>query len=137
MAERFKAIIRKEREQLTRERQGLEARLAEIDQELQAIDAYENAKANRPGKSRRATPSRQQSRARPVRTAKGRSSKREALLQVIRDNPGLRRREILSRMGVKGNKSGETAISNALTALTKTHQLSRIEGKYVPAEVGK
>jgi hypothetical protein len=36
-------------------------------------------------------------------------------------------------MGVKGNKSGEQSISNALMALTKQNQLDRREGRYVPA----
>jgi hypothetical protein len=54
------------------------------------------------------------------------------LLQLIRDNPdGLRRGEILERMGLKGDKAGEMSVSNALTALTKSNQVSRQEGRYV------
>src|SRR6266851_3409847 len=58
-------------------------------------------------------------------------SRREGLLALIRENPsGLTRGEILERMGLKGNKSGEMSISNALTALTKGNQVSRQDGKY-------
>jgi len=33
-------------------------------------------------------------------------------------------------MGLKGNKTGEMSVSNALTALTKGNQISRRDGKY-------
>ena len=33
-------------------------------------------------------------------------------------------------MGLKGDKAGEMSVSNALTALTKSNQVSRHEGKY-------
>ena len=50
---------------------------------------------------------------------------------VIGENPeGLTRGEILERMGLKGDKSGEMSVSNALTALTKRNQVSRAGGKY-------
>jgi len=59
-----------------------------------------------------------------------RGSKRDALLQVIRSSGGLSRGEILDKMGLKGDKSGEMSVSNALTALTKSHQVERRDGKY-------
>jgi hypothetical protein len=60
-----------------------------------------------------------------------RGSRRDALLRLIRENPAsLSRGEILERMGLKGNKSGEMSVSNALTALTKANQVSREGGKY-------
>jgi hypothetical protein len=34
-------------------------------------------------------------------------------------------------MGLKGNKSAEKSVSNALTALTKSNQVFRRDGKYV------
>jgi hypothetical protein len=135
MAEQFGEFIDRERERLDRERedvhrqqQELENRLAEIDRELEAIDAYAAVKTGK-----RIAPSRGQAggRRRAVPQAR-RGSRREALLQVIRENPnGLRRGEILDRMGLKGDKSGEMSISNALTALTKSNQVSRHEGRYV------
>ena len=55
-------------------------------------------------------------------------------MQVIKDNPsGLTRGQILERMGLKGNKSGEMSVSNALTALTKASQVARRDGRYVAA----
>ena len=140
MAERFANVIRKERELLHREREELQKKLAEVDRELEAIDAYETTKSakaqaspSRKARTPRA-PARKAKRNQP-QAAKQRGSRREALLQVVRENPnGLRRGEILAHLGVKGNKSGEMSVSNVLTALTKTHQLARQDGKYLPAQ---
>src|SRR5229473_2987194 len=61
----------------------------------------------------------------------GRGSRREGLLALLRETAaGLTRGEILERMGLKGNKTGEMSVSNALTALTKAGQVSRDGGKY-------
>jgi hypothetical protein len=131
--ERFSDVMQRERERLHAEReavftqqQELENQLASINRELAAIDAYETAKT---GKA--VAPARQ------ARGSRGRSqvrrgSRREALLQLIKENPdGLARGEILQKMGLKGDKSGEMSVSNALTALTKGNQVSRRDGKYV------
>jgi hypothetical protein len=133
MAERFANVMQQERERLHREReqvsnqqQELENKLAQIDRELAAIDAYESAKTGKVS-----TPARRQARGRRARPQARRGSRREALLQTIRENPsGLKRGEILERMGLKGDKAGEMSVSNALTALTKSNQVSRHEGKY-------
>ena len=129
----FQEFVSRERDRLNQERENifaqqrqLENKLAEIGRELTAIDAYEAAKtgkaAPRSGQARRGQP-----RAR-------RGSKREALLQLINANPaGLARGEILERMGLKGDKSGEMSVSNALTALTKAGQVARRDGKYTTA----
>jgi hypothetical protein len=129
---RFADVMQQERERLHKEREHifnqqheLEGKLADINRELTAIDAYEAAKT---GKA--ATPARQIRGSRRPQTRRG--SRREALLQLIKDNPtGLARGEILERMGLKGDKSAEMSISNALTGLTKSNQVSRREGKYV------
>ena len=137
MADRFADVIQKERQLLRRERDELQKRLAEVDRELEAIDAYETTKGKAKGPpTRKARTSGGPARkAKQPQAATRRGGKREALLQVLRENPnGLRRGEILVRMGVKGNKSGETSVSNALTALTKTNQLARQDGKYLPAQ---
>jgi hypothetical protein len=130
---RFADVMQQERERLHKEREAilnqqheLEGKLADINRELAAIDAYEAAKT---GKA--ITPARQ-TRGPRARPQARRGSRREALLQLIKDNPrGLARGEILERMGLKGNKAGEMSVSNALTALTKSNQVSRREGKYV------
>jgi hypothetical protein len=128
---RFAGVMQQERERLHKEREAilnqqheLENKLAEINRELAAIDAYEAVKTGK------AIPIAGQPRG-PRRQRAHRGSRREALLQLIKDNPsGLARGEILERMGLKGDKAGEMSVSNALTALTKSNQVSRHEGKY-------
>jgi Fe2+ or Zn2+ uptake regulation protein len=142
---RFAEVMRRERERLTREREEilnqqkeLEDKLNEISREFAAIDAYEAAKTSRPstptrqrrGPGKSKVPTRQSSADIRPRTRVG--GRREALLKVIGENPnGLRLSEIFEHMGLKGDKSAEKSISNALTALTKNNQVSRREGKYV------
>lgn len=130
--QRIADVMKGERERLHREReavftqqQDLENTLKHINRELAAIDAYEAAKT---GKQAAAQPPSSAGRGR--RQAR-RGSRREALLQLIGENPdGLSRGEILDKMGLKGDKSGEMSVSNALTALTKSNQVSRSGGKY-------
>jgi Fe2+ or Zn2+ uptake regulation protein len=62
-----------------------------------------------------------------------RGSKRDAILKLVQESDGLTRGEILEHMGLKGDKSGEMSVSNALTALTKSKQVSRRDRKYVAA----
>src|SRR5215218_2946135 len=111
---------RAEREQVPSQRAELQRELDAINREFAAIEAYKPAKT---GKNARQAPAGRQPRAR-------RGSRREALLELIRQSDGLSRGEILERMGLKGDKSGETSVSNALTALTKSNQVHREDGKY-------
>jgi hypothetical protein len=114
-----------EREQVFSQQQELEGKLAAINNELRAIDAYEAAKTGK------ATAPVRQTRGGTTRRTVRRGSRREGLLAVIRESvAGLSRGEILERMGLKGNKSGEMSVSNALTALTKAGQVSGDGGKY-------
>jgi hypothetical protein len=129
--ERFEDVMKAERERLHREREAVLAeqrelvkKLAAISRGLSAIDAYEAA---RTGKA--LSPARQSGARRAPRAARG--SRREGVLQVIRENgAGLTRGEILERMGLKGDKSGEMSVSNALTALIKSNQVARRERRY-------
>ena len=133
MAETFQDFITRDRERLHAEREAvftqqheLEGKLAAINNELRAIDAYEAAKSGK------ATPARQTGTRRAPQARRG--SRRESVLRVIANNPaGLTRGELLEKMGLKGNKTGEMSVSNALTALTKGNQVARREGKYVSA----
>ena len=101
--------------------------MAEINRELSAIDAYEAAKSGKALPTRRAQTGTR-------RTSRGRAgSKREQLLQIIKESHSLTRGEILERMGLRGNKSGEMSVSNALTALTKGNQVRRDGRKYLSA----
>ena len=112
--------LQAEREQIFSQQEELTRKLDALNREYAAIDAYETAKT---GKAARPASAGQQPRAR-------RGSRREALLELIRQSEGLSRGEILERMGLKGDKSGEMSVSNALTALTKSNQVHRDGGKY-------
>ena len=123
------AFITKQREALLQQREAifnqqheLERQLEEVNEMLRKFDAFEG----RPGASRQRATGRGRPRAR-------RGSKRDELLKLIREGGGLTRGQILEKMGLKGNKSGEMSVSNALTALTKSNQVTRREGKYVAA----
>jgi hypothetical protein len=134
--DRFSDYIARERERLSREREEiasqrreLDNRFAAIDREFQALDAYQAAKTGKPSGGRRTQTQRQARR----------GSRREELLNLIRDGNGLSRGDILERMGLKGDKSGEMSVSNALTALSKSNQVRREGGKYYlgSAEAGE
>jgi len=117
-----------ERESIFKQQQELEGKLAEINRELSAIDAYEAAKLGKPAAPlpRQRTP-----RTGTLRAMQRRGSKREQLLELIKQHPeGLARKDILERMGLKGDKAGEMSVSNALTAMTKANQVVRAEGRY-------
>jgi hypothetical protein len=130
--DRFSDYIAREHERLSRERQeisnqrrGLHNRLAAIDREFQALEAYQAAKTGTPS-GRRTQMQR--------RTRRG--SRREELLNLVREGNGLSRGEILERMDLKGDKSSETSVSNALSALIKSNQVRREGGKYYPGSPG-
>ena len=124
----FSDYIARERERLSREREeisnqkrALDNRLAEIDREFQAIEAYQAAKTGKPSAGRRMQTQRRGQR----------GSRREELLNLIREGNGLSRGEILERMGLKGDKAGEMSVSNALTALIKRNQVRREGGNII------
>ena len=112
--------LRAEREQISSQQEELQRRLDAVNREYAAIEVYETAKT---GKNARQEPARRQRQAR-------RGSRREGLLELIRQSNGLSRGDILEKMGLKGDKAGEMSVSNALTALTKNNQVFRDGGKY-------
>src|SRR3954454_24781576 len=114
--------LSREREEISRQQRELDSRLAAIDREFQALDAYQSAKTGKPSGGRRTQTQR--------RAPRG--SRREGLLNLIREGNGLSRGDILERMGLRGDKAGEMSVSNALTALTKRNQVRREGGKYYP-----
>jgi hypothetical protein len=117
--------LRAQREEVFNQQQELQRKLDEINREFAAIEAYEAAKTGKAARGGSVSAGRQQ------RVRRG--SRRAELLNLIRDGNGLSRGEILERMGLKGDKSGEMSVSNALTALTKRNQVRREGGKYLPA----
>ena len=99
----------------------MDQELKALERELTAIEAYVMARG---GKAKRV----------PNRASSRRGEKRQAVLEIISQHPdGLSRGEILNLIGVKGDKSGEQSVSNALSALTKQNQLGKKDGKYVLA----
>jgi len=106
-----------QRQEILRQQRALQAQLDELDLMLAKFDVFE-------GKQARQAPPRRRSSGR-------RGSRREELLRIIKQSHGLTRGEILEKMGLKGNKSGEMSVSNALTALTKKKQVSRRDRKYL------
>ncbi len=133
MAEKtFQQYVQRERTRLHAERQALatqqkelDKKLAAVDRELEAVDAYEAARAGKKLLAR----GRKQTRAKGAR----RGSRREELINVIRSSEGMTRGQILEKLGLKGDKSGEMSVSNALTALIKGNQVRRDDRKYVAA----
>ena len=132
--ETFKAFVGRERTRLTRARDAarnrkkqLDLELSGIETELAAILAYEQAKKKAPAgatkKTRRAA----------AKTGKRapRGEKRRAVLELIQKSNGLTRGEILANLGVKGDKSAEQSVSNALTALKKQNLVASKDRKYV------
>ena len=69
------------------------------------------------------------------RAAKGEASGKVLEMLKGAGPDGLNRAELIDRMGVKGNKSGEASISNALASLKKAGDISHnADGRYsVPA----
>lgn len=136
----FEAFIHDERERLGREReqllsqqQDLAGRMDALDRELAAIDAYEAAKQGKPPAAAVADGRR---RPRKVAAPRGpraaRGQKRSHVLELIKQHPeGLSRGELIDKMGLKGDRSGEQSVSNALSALKKANQVDSRDGRYV------
>ena len=121
--ETFETFIGRERDRLMKERDGLkekqkalDAEFSAIDREMVAINAYEAAKKGRaPGTGQRAR----------------RGSRQESLLELIgKHKDGVNRGAILEELGLRGNKSGEQSVSNALSALKKKGAIESRDGKY-------
>ncbi len=138
----FANFIKKERARLDKARKdalankaAVDMELASIEQELTALDAYRQAKDGPAGRTAGKRAPAKRAGANGARRATGRrGEKRQAVLNLIKQNPvGLSRGEILVQMGVKGNRSAEQSVSNALSALKKSEKVNSREGKYVPA----
>jgi len=130
--ENFENFVQQERDRLSKAREEAinhkrqaDEEIARIDREFRAIEAYQAAKrgesSGRAARTRRAPSGR-------------RVGRRDEIVGLIGENPaGMTRGEIIERMGLKGDKSGEMSVSNALSALSKANKIARREGKYVSA----
>jgi hypothetical protein len=120
MADTFKDLIEKERARVNQQRKmllvqraDLDRQIAELDIELSAIEAYENAKrGKKPSRARAAQ----------------KDGKRAQILQLIGTSEGLTRGQLIDLMTTKGDKSGEQSVSNALSILKKRGKLKQSEG---------
>lgn len=132
-ADTFEAFVEKERKRLTKQREDLLAKratldeqLASIDKEFNAIEAYEMAKRGK-------LPSAPRTR-RAGTTGTRRTGIRQEVLDRVKGKPdGVSRADLLDAMGLKGNKSGEQSISNALSALKKQGLIDNKDGMYIAA----
>ncbi len=52
---------------------------------------------------------------------------------MVKGGKGMGRADILEALGVKGDKSGEQSVSNALSALKKKGDIAVEDGKYIIA----
>jgi len=131
MAESFRTMIRRERKRLARLERDARKRLGQIEKELSdiasevsAIFAYESAKTGKKRITKR----------RPRKGGKraSRGARREAVLKVVGKN-GATRGEIIEKLGARGNKREEQAISNALALMKRAKVLKSKDGKYMTA----
>ena len=130
MADTLEQTIARERENLTAKRKAildqqkeLVKQLAEIDREFTAVAAYEAAKKGKSITIGRATGSRAP-----------RGQRQQQIIDILNKHPtGIRRADILATLGVKGDKSGEQSVSNALNNMRKAGKITSADGKYLPA----
>ena len=121
---RQREALLNQRQELLAQQSALQQQIDQLDQMLTKFDVFEGKYAKRRGTRK----------AGAKRASSGRrGSRREELMKVIKAGHGLTRGEILEKMGLKGNKSGEMSVSNALTALTKSNQVRRDGRKYLTA----
>ena len=118
----FASLIEQERtrlnkiiDDLTTKRDAIDTQIAEAQRELSAITAYEKAKAPVVKKTR---------------TPRAATSKRSELLETIKANPGATRADLIEKLGIKGNKSAEQALSNKLSNMKKAGTITATDGKY-------
>lgn len=107
------------REEALEQRAAVEARIAAIDVELSAIDAYEAVKSGKPPRNTK------------IKTR--RTGRRAEVLEVIKQHPqGITRGEILIAMEASDKKSNDS-ISNALAALNRADRVTLKNGVYSTA----
>jgi len=121
----FSQAIDAERTRLQGELATIEGQMNELSRQaadymrgLNALNAYEAALRGK------------------APTASGRASRgslQGTLLALIAGGSGMTRAGILEELGVKGNRSQEGSISNALSTMTKSGKLHLKDGTYTAA----
>lgn len=115
------AAMAEERKKLEAEKAQLDDRLAVINAELKALDAYQRAKAGTTVPNGATAPRGQR-----------RSGIRDEVLRQITEAgaDGITRAQLLEKMEAKGDKSAEQSISNAVAALKKSGTITGEDGTY-------
>ena len=97
------------------ERKRLLAARSDIDKQLADLDAMAGTAPAKTGRRQR------------------RPGQRAAVIAAIaKHTDGIARADLLEELGVKGDKSGEGSVSNALAALKKAGTVGYKDGKYLP-----
>jgi hypothetical protein len=119
-----RARIDKERKALLAKRGEIDTKLAGLDTELAAIEAYEAVKS---GKAPAATRG-------PGASGTGRrTGQREAVLAVVKRHPGgITAGDVLRDMNAQSD-ADKTSVRNALSALKRANSVALKDGKYLPA----
>jgi hypothetical protein len=100
-------------EEFAMQKQAIDAQIKQVKLELNAIDAYEQAKQGKQSSDKS--------------TGERRRGISKGVLDLIQATPqGIRRRDILEKFQAKGNKAKEQSITNALSKL-KASNLIRLE----------
>ena len=148
----FRTQVAEEKKRLSQQRRDTEKRIGALESELSAlatemkgiaaelaaIDAYESATAAPAPRKRRArkadaaapTPAKRTRRRRKV-------SRRAEIVSAIASfgAAGAGRADIIRTLDVKGDKSAEQSVSNALAALKKSGEVTHQDGKYMAQAV--
>ena len=66
----------------------------------------------------------------PRATGTRRAGVRDQVLSLVTANPGITRSALIAEMNIKGDKSAEQSLSNALAALKKGGQIDNPDGNY-------
>ena len=126
------AVIKRDRERLTKARQEAEQRiqaaqqeLADIERKFKAIEAFEAALRDGQKPARTAKPGRAK-KALPKAERASRGERQQQLYEIIRGHPGITATEIVGQLGANG-KDG-AAIRAALFKMKKAGRVE-VEGK--------
>jgi hypothetical protein len=132
MAKTFETIIAEERGRLSKaredayaERQAAQDKLDSIERELAAINAYEQVKA---GKALHATE--RKPRAASGTRAPREGSRKQEVLDLVNAHPdGLLSKQVIEKLGAKGDKAKTGGINNALNALKHSGSIQQPDGR--------
>lgn len=130
----FETYIAQERDRLAKRRAEAEARITEVQQELddiakeqRAIDAYEAVKT---GRSVPTTTARTRA---PSATGRRSGIRDDVYNAVASAGPnGIKAAEVRAKLGIT-DKSGSQSVANALSALKRRNRIADKGGSYVAA----